>query len=47
MSKFKPVRRKKSVAPSVARGFPCIVLLVAGFVLAMLFMYFVMKYSAQ
>jgi len=47
MAKFKPVRKKgKSAAPAAAGGWPCLVLLAAGFALVMLFLYFVMKYSS-
>jgi hypothetical protein len=45
MSKYKPVRKKAKAPAGPAAGMPCIVLVIAGFVLVMLFMYFVMKYS--
>jgi hypothetical protein len=48
MAKFKPAGRKaKSKAASPVGGLPCIILVICGFALLMLFMYFVMKYSAQ
>jgi hypothetical protein len=46
MPKFKPARRgpKKSAVPQA--GLPCVILVILGMVMVMLFMYFVMKSSA-
>jgi hypothetical protein len=44
MAKFKPVRGKKSktsVAPQA--GLPCVILVISGMLLVMLFLYFVMR----
>ena len=43
MAKFKPVKAKAKGSPSPQGGVGCVVLLVAGIVLLLLFMYFVMK----
>jgi hypothetical protein len=43
MAKFKPIRPKREKAAVPARGAPCIILIVGLFILAMLFLYFVMK----
>jgi hypothetical protein len=44
MAKFKPVR-KKPKPPAAAGGLPCVILVIAGMALFMLFLYFVMKNS--
>ena len=47
MGKFKPVRKKgKGASAAAMSGVPCLILVVAGLALAMLFLYFVMKYSS-
>jgi hypothetical protein len=45
MAKFKPVRRKSKTATPAA-GLPCVILLLGGLALVMVFLYYVMKYSA-
>ena len=45
MAKFRPAKKKSKGTPAPAAGVPCMILLIAGFVLVMLFMYFVMRYS--
>ena len=46
MAKFKPVRKKaKSSAPGAPGGISCLILLISGFALVLLFLYFVMKYA--
>jgi hypothetical protein len=46
MAKFKPARGKKSKAVGPPQGaVSCVVLIVAGMLLVMLFMYFVMRSS--
>ena len=45
MAKFKPAKGK-SKAPAIAPGgLSCVILIISGIVLLMLFMYFVMKTS--
>ncbi|MGO4880438.1 MAG: hypothetical protein ACLP59_06395 [Bryobacteraceae bacterium] len=43
MAKFKPVKAKKGRSAAPQSGLPCVILLILGFVLLLLFMYFVMK----
>ncbi len=45
MGKFKPARGKarKSVAPQ--GGVSCVILVISGMLLVMLFLYYVMKYA--
>jgi len=43
MAKFKPVRPKKKAAAPPPGAVPCVVLIILGMVLVMLFLYFVMK----
>ena len=44
MSKFKPARARKARAPGPPQGaVSCVVLVVGGILLVMIFMYFVMK----
>ena len=48
MAKFKPARGKKSKATGPPQGaLTCVVLVVAGMLLVMLFMYFVMRSSGS
>ncbi|MFB3828512.1 MAG: hypothetical protein ACE15B_17220 [Bryobacteraceae bacterium] len=48
MPKFKPARKKaRGVSPSRASGISCMVMMFSGFVLLLLFLYFVMKYANQ
>lgn len=44
MAKFKPAKAKKSRAAAQG-GLPCVILMIGGFVLILLFIYFVMKYA--
>jgi hypothetical protein len=43
MGKFKPVRGKAKRAPAPQGGLPCVILVIVGMLLVMLFLYFVMK----
>ena len=43
MAKFKPVRPRKKAAAPPPGAVPCVILIIAGIVLVMLFLYFVMK----
>ena len=43
MAKFKLVRPKKSRPTAPQGGLACVILLIVGFALVLLFMYFVMK----
>lgn len=44
MAKFKPARGKRKAATGApAAALPCVILIFAGMVLVMLFLYFVMK----
>lgn len=43
MAKFKPVRPKKKAAAPPPGAVPCVVLIILGMVLVMLFLYFAMK----
>ena len=47
MAKFRPVGRKGKQAAKPVGAVPCVILLIAALALVMLFLYFVMKYSAQ
>jgi hypothetical protein len=47
MAKFKLAGKKAKTAAKPAAAVPCVILLGVGFVLVMLFLYFVMKYSGQ
>ena len=42
MAKFKPVRAKKKDAPRVQGGLPCVILLISGIILVMLFLYWIL-----
>ena len=46
MAKFKPAKGKPRGARIPQGGLPCLILLISGIVLLMLFMYFVMRGSA-
>ncbi|HTT65975.1 MAG TPA: hypothetical protein VMG35_29195 [Bryobacteraceae bacterium] len=46
MAKFKPVRVKSKSSAPPQGGLPCVILLASGFVLVLLFLYFVMKYAS-
>jgi hypothetical protein len=45
MAKFKPVRAKRKAAPLPQGGLPCVILVISGMVLLMLFIFYVMKYA--
>jgi hypothetical protein len=45
MAKFKPVRPKSKNAAPPRGGLPCVILLISGIALVLLFLYFVMKYA--
>ncbi len=45
MAKFKPVKRKKTAAPSARGAFPCIFLLLMGMALLFLLFYAILKSS--
>ncbi|HLK62948.1 MAG TPA: hypothetical protein VKU19_05890 [Bryobacteraceae bacterium] len=45
MGKFKPVKGKKATAVPQG-GLPCVILVIVGMFLVMLFLFFVMKYNA-
>jgi hypothetical protein len=45
MAKFKPVRPKSKSHPPPQGGLPCVILLIAGIVLVMLFLYYVMGHA--
>ena len=48
MAKFKPARGKKQKAAGPPQGaLSCVVLVIAGMLLVMLFMYFVMRSSGS
>lgn len=46
MAKFKLAGRKSKKAQSPVGGLPCMILVISGLALVMLFLYYVMKYSA-
>ena len=46
MGKFKLAGRKAKPTAKPAAGVPCVILLLVGLALFMLFLYFVMKYSS-
>jgi len=46
MAKFKPIKAKSKSNPAPKAGLPCVVLMISGFVLVLLFLYFVMKYAS-
>jgi hypothetical protein len=43
MQKFKPARGKKSASKAPPGGLPCAILIIAGVLLVMFFMYFVLR----
>ncbi|HUE02182.1 MAG TPA: hypothetical protein VMR62_21610 [Bryobacteraceae bacterium] len=43
MAKFKPVKAKSKSRAAPQGGLPCVILVISGFVLILLFIYFVMK----
>jgi hypothetical protein len=45
MAKFKPARGKSKTPAIAPGGLSCVILIIAGVILLMLFMYFVMKNS--
>lgn len=46
MAKFKLAGKKKHTSKLPISGLPCLILIISGLALVMLFLYFVMKYSA-
>jgi hypothetical protein len=45
MAKFKPVRGKKKASPAPPGGLPCVILVIAGIALMMLFLYYVLTHA--
>jgi hypothetical protein len=45
MAKFKPVRAKAKRSRTPQGGIPCVIMVIAGMLLVMLFLYFVMRTS--
>jgi len=45
MAKFKPAKPKAKSRAAAPGGLPCVILMASGFVLVLLFLYFVMKYA--
>ena len=45
MAKFKPVKAKTKSTPRVQGGLPCVILLISGVILVMLFMYWILSSS--
>jgi hypothetical protein len=45
MAKFKPVKAKNKSTPRVQGGLPCVILLISGIILVMLFMYWILSSS--
>jgi hypothetical protein len=45
MAKFKPARGKRKTASPPAAALPCVILILLGMVLVMLFLYFVLRSS--
>jgi hypothetical protein len=45
MAKFKPAKGKSKGRAAPQGGLPCVIVLGAGFVLVLFFIYFVMKYA--
>jgi hypothetical protein len=43
MAKFKPARGKRKAAGSPPAALPCVILILVGMALIMVFLYFVMK----
>jgi hypothetical protein len=46
MAKFKPVRPKSKASVAPRAGLPCVILLLSGIGLLLLFLYFVLKSNA-
>jgi hypothetical protein len=46
MAKFKPVRPKSKSVTAPRGGLPCVILLLSGLALVLLFLFFVMKYAS-
>lgn len=45
MAKLKSARAKKPGAPPVRGGLPCVIFVILGLILVLIFMYVVMKYA--
>lgn len=45
MPKFKPARGKKKASAAPPGGLPCVILVVAGIALVMLFLYYAMTHA--
>ncbi|MGA2144925.1 MAG: hypothetical protein ABSH49_08180 [Bryobacteraceae bacterium] len=45
MAKFKPARGKKKASPAPPGGLPCVILVIAGIALVMLFLYYVLSHA--
>jgi hypothetical protein len=45
MAKFKPAKGKATRPAAPQGGLPCVILVMSGMLLVMLFLYFVMKYA--
>jgi hypothetical protein len=45
MAKFKPVRLKRKTGPVPQGGLPCVILVLSGMALVLLFIFYVMKYA--
>jgi len=45
MAKFKPVRPKSKGPAAPQGGLPCVIMVIAGMLLVMVFLYFVMRTS--
>jgi len=45
MAKFKPVGAKKKAAPVPPGGLPCVILVIVGIALIMLFLYYALSHA--
>jgi hypothetical protein len=45
MAKYKPIRAKSKASKTPQGGLPCVIMVIAGMLLVMLFLYFVMRNS--
>ena len=45
MAKFKPIKAKSKSAPAPQGAVSCVVLVISGIVLVLIFLYFVLKYA--
>ena len=45
MGKFKPAKGKPKTSAAPAAGLPCVILLIAGMFMVMIFLYFAMRQS--